>query len=79
MPKKKSVVHHLDMIVASSFNNTSDDHESLGANHNQTLEAHATSLDAGLSRVMSPHQEVPSKRELFNWKYIAQWKPDHSM
>lgn len=71
MPKKKSVVHHLDIIVASSFNNTSDDHESLSANHNQTFEANVTSLDVGLSRAMSPHRGVPSERELFNWKYIA--------
>jgi hypothetical protein len=79
MPKKKSVVHHLDNIVASSFNNTSDDHESLGANYDQALEAHTTSLDAGLLRAMPPHRVVSSERELFNWKYIVQWKPDHSM
>jgi len=41
------------MITAGSSSSTSDDHESLGADQEQTPEIQASTHNAGLSSVMS--------------------------
>ena len=47
MPKKRgSLVSNKNESVVSSFSSTSDDHELLDANHDQTPEAQAKSLNA---------------------------------
>jgi hypothetical protein len=80
MMKRRSLVSDMDRSVVGSSGNASKDNESLGVNHDQTLEAQTTSFNAGLSSVMSPHRRhVPSKLDVYTRKYIAQWKPDHNM
>lgn len=39
MPRRKFIARYEDKIIASSFNSDVDDHESLDANREQTLEA----------------------------------------
>jgi hypothetical protein len=38
MLRGKSIVHHEDKIIATSFNNDNDNHELLGVDQEETLE-----------------------------------------
>ena len=62
MPIEKSNARHEDKITASSSSSDANDHESLGANKKQELEAHASTHDAGLSSAMLQRRGgVPSQ------------------
>ena len=47
--KRSSLVSNTDKSVANSFNNTFNDYEPLGSDHDQAPEVQAPSLDAGSS------------------------------
>jgi hypothetical protein len=55
--KKRSLVSNTNESAVSSFSSASDDHKSLGTDHDQTPEAQAPSLNAGSSCAMPPHKE----------------------
>ena len=69
MMKRRSLVSDIDMSVISS----SDNYESLGANYDQALDAHAPTLNVGSSSTRPPHSEdFPYKKDVYTGKYIAQ-------
>ena len=52
MPKGKSIERCEDMITTSSSNSDNDNHESLGADQKETLEAQASIHNVASSSVM---------------------------
>jgi hypothetical protein len=56
MPRRKSVVHCTNKIVANSSSGTSDNYELLSADHEKATGAHAASLDTGLLSVITTHR-----------------------
>jgi hypothetical protein len=59
MSKAKSIACRKDMIAVGSSSSDANDHKSLGAGQEQTIEAHASTHDAGLSSVMPQRQGGP--------------------
>jgi hypothetical protein len=59
MSKGKFIARHNDKITASSSSNDATDHESLGADQEQTPKSHALTHDSGSSNVMLQHQGGP--------------------
>jgi hypothetical protein len=55
MPREKSIPRRTNMIVASSYNNTSDNHELLGAHQEQAPVTQAAMLNAGSLSTMLPY------------------------
>lgn len=61
--KRSSLLSNTDKSAANSSNNTFNDYESLGSDHDQAPEVQAPSLDAGLSSVrVTRRWGVPSKQ-----------------
>jgi hypothetical protein len=52
----KSITRWEDRIAASSSSSDADNHESLGTEQEQSLEAHISTHDEGLSSAMPQHQ-----------------------
>jgi len=66
MMKRKSLVSNTNSSTASSSDNASNDHKSLGDDYDQAPNAHAPSFNVDLSSVMPPYKEgVPSKHDLY--------------
>jgi hypothetical protein len=71
MSRGKSITRWEDIIAASSSRSDVDDHESLGADQEQALEAHTSTHDEGLSSVMPQHQGDLFIQDPFTRKYEA--------
>jgi hypothetical protein len=63
--KRSSLVSNTDKSASNSSNNTFNDYESLGSDHDQAPEVQAPSLDAGSSSAMPPDRKgVRSERHV---------------
>ena len=63
--KRRSLMSNIDKSAADSSGSAFEDHESLGADHEQALKTHAPPLNAGLSSAMPPCKRgVRSKQDV---------------
>jgi hypothetical protein len=60
MPSGKSIARRTNMITTSSSSSNSHDHESLGANEEQTYETQTSTHDEGSSSAILPRGSIHS-------------------
>jgi hypothetical protein len=69
---------NIDKSAVDSSGSAFEDHESLGADHEQALKTHAPPLNAGLSSAMPPCKRgVRSKQDVLGSTFLVEVQPQH--